>query len=160
MQVRIQTQPNPDERRWRVRRDVSLDIPAEHAGAEHIATVHNLSENGLLLESTASLPLGSTISLDLPDLGGCSVEVVWQKAYLYGCRFHVPLPKSAVSAAVLRSPLAKQYADNDILSQYRHLLDEEEAPRAPASLWLSTAVLLLLLAAVALFLVALMALTI
>jgi len=61
MQVMIHREPARRERRWRVRQDVASDIPDVGVPSSQIVTVRNLSENGLLVESTAPLPVGSTV---------------------------------------------------------------------------------------------------
>jgi len=157
MQVRVQTDAKPIEQRWRVRRSVNIDLlPA--AGGQ-VATVRNLSENGLLLESTTPLPVGSTISLTFPEASVCTAEVVWQNGYLYGCRFHYPLSRSAVSAAVLRSPFRDRDGYDELLTNHHQRLDDNPAQR-PVSNTLSIIVLLILAAMTGLFVFSLLKLAI
>ncbi|MBB5732584.1 hypothetical protein FHS61_001593 [Altererythrobacter atlanticus] len=66
--------------------------------------IHDLSETGLLLESSLQLKVGETVQVDLPTLKQVSARIVWQSGKLYGCQFNQPIPRSARSAAILRSP--------------------------------------------------------
>jgi len=157
MQVRVQTDANPAERRWRVRRSVNIDLPP--TAGDQVVTVRNLSENGLLLESTIPLTVGSTISLTFPEAGDCTAEVVWQNGYLYGCRFHYPLSKSVISAAVLRSPFEDRDGYDELLTHHRQRIDDDATPR-PASSTLSMIVLLILAAVTGLFIFSLLKLAI
>jgi len=83
-----------------------LTLRGRGAGAEGKTTevlIHNLSETGVLLASSASLAVGEKIAIDLPDLERISAKVVWTSDNLFGCEFDRPVPRAAVSAAQLRS---------------------------------------------------------
>ncbi len=140
MQVQVKTAANPFERRWRVRRNVNIDLP--RAGPAQGATVRNLSENGLLLESMTPLQVGSTISIDFPESGGCTAEVVWQKGYMHGCRFFFPLSRSAVSAAALWSPIGDATLERQSLGLQGDLPGEFTKAEASTSLSIATLVVL------------------
>ena len=66
-------------------------------------TIHNISSQGLLLESGAPLGVGETVALELPEAGERAVEIVWKSGRLYGGRFAEPLTEAALSAAELAS---------------------------------------------------------
>jgi transcriptional regulator with XRE-family HTH domain len=65
--------------------------------------VHNLSETGLLLETSDELEIGDAIDLDLPEAGQARARVAWASGQLYGCAFDAALSASALSAVQLRS---------------------------------------------------------
>ena len=87
--------------RGRVRHRLRLPVQAGGAGC---ALVHNLSETGLLIETSDGLELGEVIDVELPETGLRAAKVVWRSEDLFGCQFEQPVPKAAVSAALLRSP--------------------------------------------------------
>ena len=67
-------------------------------------TIHDISNTGLLLESAAVLAEGQKFDVELPEVGRTRATVVWASARYYGCRFLSPVPKAAISAALLRNP--------------------------------------------------------
>lgn len=74
-------------------------------GAETIAanvTVHNISADGLLLETGVALAEGEELALDLPHAGTVVATVAWRSAQLYGCAFARPLGPAALAAAQLQ----------------------------------------------------------
>lgn len=87
----------------------TLHLEAHGATASGEATdvvIHNISLDGLLLESPVVLEPGSTIAIDLPEAGTVAASVVWTSGDLFGCRFDTPLPPAALAAAELRSLIA------------------------------------------------------
>lgn len=86
------------------RRKLMLETQgASSSGTEMPVLIHNFSESGLLLESATALAVGETIELDLPEAAQTPARVIWASGNLYGCAFDRVLPKSALSAAQLRS---------------------------------------------------------
>jgi hypothetical protein len=71
-------------------------------------TIHNLSTTGLLLETSAELQIGDTIEVQMPEIGPTPATVLWRDGCSCGCQFGRPLPRAAVSAALLRSQPATQ----------------------------------------------------
>lgn len=74
-------------------------------GAETIAanvTIHNISADGLLLETGVDLAQGEELALDLPHAGAVVATVMWRSARLYGCAFARPLGAAALAAAQLQ----------------------------------------------------------
>lgn len=65
--------------------------------------VHNISANGLLLESEVSLASGERIDIDLPHAGPTPARIVWTNGSFFGCQFDVPISPGALGAAQLRS---------------------------------------------------------
>ena len=87
-----------------VRRTLRLRVNAQLSGDAVEAEIRNLSESGLLVETTVDLVIGEILHLDLPEAGTIEATVVWSRGRLFGCEFKAPLTKSIVSAALLRSP--------------------------------------------------------
>lgn len=96
------------------RRKLMLETQgASSSGAEMPVLIHNFSESGLLLESATALAVGDTIELELPEAGQTPARVIWTSGNLYGCAFDRILPKSALSAAQLRSAVQPGIALGD-----------------------------------------------
>ena len=100
MLAQISLEPQTDEQRRTPRRTLRLDVDG---GAT--ATVRNLSETGLLIESPDVLEVGDRVSLDLPVAGTAEARVIWARAPFYGCEFARPVSRAVVSAALLRAPI-------------------------------------------------------
>jgi len=70
--------------------------------------IHNLSADGMLLESAEPLADGEGLAVELPGSGNHSARIVWSSGEFYGCRFAKPLSTAALSAALLKaSPSAE-----------------------------------------------------
>ena len=100
MLAQISLDPQTDEQRRTPRRTLRLDIAG---GAT--ATVRNLSETGLLIETADALEVGDRVSLDLPTAGLAEARVIWGRGQFYGCEFARPVSRAVVSAALLRAPI-------------------------------------------------------
>ena len=100
MLAQISIEPHSDEQRRTPRRTLRLDV---EGGAT--ATVRNLSETGLLIESLDALEVGDRVSLDLPVAGPAEARVIWARVPFYGCEFARPVSRAVVSAALLRAPI-------------------------------------------------------
>lgn len=100
MLAHVEFDPQTDEQRRTPRRTLRLDVDG---GAT--ATVRNLSESGLLIESPDALEVGDRVSLDLPVAGLAEARVIWARAPFYGCEFVRPVSRAVVSAALLRAPI-------------------------------------------------------
>lgn len=136
LMARIRARSAEAERRWAVRREVDIATSARSdLGGDYAAVVRNLSENGLLIETTAPLAPRDSFAIALPDHDESVAEVVWAKGDLKGCRFLAPIPRSVVSAAVLRSP-PETAAEriHDELRQARLAIAAEERRQMPATL--------------------------
>jgi hypothetical protein len=92
-----------DCERSHVRHQLRLPVQGSDVPASG-ALVHNLSEMGLLIETSDDLTLGEIIQIDLPEACARAAKVVWQSDQLFGCQFEMPIARAAVSAALLRSP--------------------------------------------------------
>ena len=91
-------------RRASPRRTLRLELTLADEG--EVVTIHDISNTGLLLETRASMAEGQKFDVDLPEIGVTQSTVVWARARYFGCRFNTPVSKAAVSAALLRNPIA------------------------------------------------------
>ena len=86
------------------RRKLLLETSGAMASGEAAnVTVHNVSQTGMLLETTLGLVEGETLEVDLPEAGLVPMRVVWNSGLLFGCQFKGPITSGALSAAELRS---------------------------------------------------------
>ena len=69
--------------------------------------INDISNTGLLLETTALLTERQALDVDLPEVGIVQANVVWRSSRFVGCRFASPVSQAAVSAALLRNPIAR-----------------------------------------------------
>lgn len=76
-------------------------IRANRKAAEVL--VHDLSPEGMLVESTEPLEIGELIAFELPSSGLHEANVVWSSTKFYGCCFKELLSAAAVSAALLKA---------------------------------------------------------
>lgn len=100
---RLETRPQGD-RRATPRRELHLRLTsiAGQRAASNV-TVLDLSQTGLLLQTSTRLTAGETLQINLPHAGFQAAEVVWISGEFVGCRFERPISSAAVSAAQLRS---------------------------------------------------------
>ena len=91
-------------RRSTVRHEMKLRVRGTR-GSKTLSDVliRNLSATGILLETEASLRVGQTIAVDLPETGRVATKILWTSGQLLGCAFEHPLSDAAVSAAQLLS---------------------------------------------------------
>lgn len=91
------------DNRGRVRKSLHLELGVE--GPRSLptpATVHNISETGLLIETSSGLEPGERIDVNLPHAGLRTATVMWASDRLVGCQFDGVLSPAALSAARLR----------------------------------------------------------
>ena len=91
------------ERRTARRRRLRPEAKGGHAGDAPVV-VHDISENGMLLESDAELGAGEVLDVMIPEIGAARATVMWSSGPYFGCRFDKPISTAAVSGALLRSP--------------------------------------------------------
>ena len=96
----------PAEGRRTARRTLRLEVETVSPSAAANALIHNLSRTGLLLETTAALKVGDTLEVALPEAGPTAAKVIWSRGEFSGCEFVAPVTNGAVSAALLRAPVA------------------------------------------------------
>jgi len=100
------TEADPGDARSAVRRTLRLHTPAHSSRGAAAALIHDLSERGLKIEVAARLVVDEIIGVELPEAGLVEARIAWVGGGFAGCRFLQPVPRSAVSAALLRSPAA------------------------------------------------------
>lgn len=88
--------------RRRVRVNVNLAV---ETGSARVL-VHDLSTTGLRIQTEADLSIGDTVSIEFPDIPPIEAHIVHGTRGIYGCEFATPISQAAVSAAVLKSPIA------------------------------------------------------
>lgn len=104
LQAEISTNARRDGRRT-ARRTLRLEVQALAAANTTKALIYDLSEAGLLLETTAAIKVGETLLVELPEKGNLEARIVWTRGSLFGCEFVSPVSKAVVSTALLRSPI-------------------------------------------------------
>lgn len=65
-------------------------------------TIHNISANGLLLETALELATGEQLALDLPEAGAVTATIIWRSEGLCGCAFERPIGPAALAAVQLQ----------------------------------------------------------
>lgn len=102
--AQLKTERDEADQRGAIRRTLNLQVGSQYLEAEALVLIHNLSQNGLLIETLAPLKLGETIEVELPEAGATAARIVRRDGDHYGCRFIELISKASVSAAMLRSP--------------------------------------------------------
>jgi transcriptional regulator with XRE-family HTH domain len=64
--------------------------------------VHDMSETGLLLQTSAQLSVGERIEVVLPHAGATAASVVWGSNDFFGCRFEKRVSRATISASQLQ----------------------------------------------------------
>lgn len=86
------------------RRKLLLEVNAQASGPNWgPATVHDVSESGLLIELGSGLAVGDVIEVELSQESVKLAKVVWTSGQIAGCKFVEELTSGSVSAALLRS---------------------------------------------------------
>ena len=106
LRAQLELEPQQGERRASQRRRLRVEADGTTAStAETKVTIHDLSEDGLLVESPVPLAQGEILEVDIPGAGISQAEVVWSSSgRFFGCRFTQSISTGAVSAVLLRSP--------------------------------------------------------
>jgi PilZ domain len=104
--AQLRTERDEADQRGSARRTLNLRVGSQYLDAEALVLIHNLSQNGILIETLAPLQLGETIEVAMPRIGPTPARIVRADGDHYGCRFLSPISRGAVSAALLRSPAA------------------------------------------------------
>jgi DNA-binding XRE family transcriptional regulator len=83
-------------------------------GKEADTVVHNLSQEGLLVECDIDLGIGDPIEVDLSAEHPVRARVMWHNEGFYGCRFETPISAALLGAARLRAaPLSRDVPEAD-----------------------------------------------
>lgn len=120
MSLRAQLDTEPDKGERRASRRRKLRLSAEGASASSSQTqvvIHDLSEEGLLVESPIPLVTGELLEVVIPEAGTAQAEVTWDGGRFYGCKFKEPISTAAVSAALLRSPTSKSERNAEVVEK-------------------------------------------
>lgn len=105
LRAQLEIELDAGERRSTRRRKLHLEAQSVRASAAQTQVViHDLSEDGLLVESPIALEQGETLEVLLPEAGSAQATVAWSSGRYFGCKFGEPISTAAVSAALLRSP--------------------------------------------------------
>ncbi len=112
----LEPEKTPADQRSTARKRLRLGTFGGRASREASEVlVHDLSAEGLLIESADSFESGEQLAIELPRSGAHEAVVVWSSTNFYGCRFVRPLTPAEMSAALLKAQPPGQ----------------PEAPRAP-----------------------------
>jgi hypothetical protein len=105
LRANLETDSQTGERRSAPRRKLRLQAEraTASAGDAHVV-IHDISEEGLLIESPVPLADGEVLEVLIPEAGTAQAEVSWTSGHFFGCKFIEPISTAAVSAAMLRSP--------------------------------------------------------
>jgi hypothetical protein len=107
MLARLQATEDFGDRRYVDRRVLKLQVAGVLPDGPGVdVVIHDLSLTGLLMETWASLSVGMDIEVDLPEAGATQARVVWSTGRYFGCQFSAPIPAAAMSAAILKNPVA------------------------------------------------------
>lgn len=95
--------------------------------------IHDLSATGILIQTNAGLHTSEKLQVDLPEIGLTLAKVVWSSGDYFGCQFERPLPKAALSAAVLRNPFEPAAPSSAAIAHYEEgggeaEVDDDRAP--------------------------------
>lgn len=104
IEAHLENRPPEADRRAGARRRLHLQVEgATGDGAPVNVTVLDLSESGLLLQTSNELAIDEALEVELPLAGSQVAKVVWASHNLFGCKFDTPISKAAVSAAQLQA---------------------------------------------------------
>ena len=107
MLARFETTEDFGNRRYSDRRLLKLQVAGVLADGPGVDVfIHDLSLSGLLIETWANLAVGTQIEVDLPEAGKTIARVAWSTGHYFGCQFNSPIPTAALSAAILKNPIA------------------------------------------------------
>jgi transcriptional regulator with XRE-family HTH domain len=100
---RLETRPQAD-RRDGPRRELHLRLESlSGKQARANVVVLDISQTGLLLQTSMNLAAGETLQINLPHSGFRAAQVVWAGGEFVGCRFEEPINTATLSAAQLSS---------------------------------------------------------
>lgn len=104
IEAHLEQRRRPVESRVGPRRKLRLTAPgASGSGTAMNVVVHDLSETGLLLQTSGQLSVGERIEVVLPHAGPTEANVVWASNEFFGCKFEKRISRATLSAAQLLS---------------------------------------------------------
>ena len=90
----------PGERRGSPRKRIRLETSGRSPDRDRTQViVHDVSNTGLLLESSAELSRGEELDVILPLVGTRRVTVAWASGRFFGCEFADDIPAGPEAAA-------------------------------------------------------------
>jgi len=104
LRAHLEAGTEAEERRSSPRRRLRLQAEGALATGDTQVVIHDLSEEGLLIESAVPLGEGELLEVMIPEAGSAQATVAWASDRFFGCKFNEPISTAAVSAALLRSP--------------------------------------------------------
>ena len=103
LRAHFESTSSAGERRGGMRRKLKLGaVGRRGSGAAAEVLIHDLSANGMLVETADALEVGEGIEVELPYGGVHRAKVVWSSGRYRGCQFADPLPPGTISAALLK----------------------------------------------------------
>jgi hypothetical protein len=118
LRAQLDTEPDKGERRSSRRRKLRLETEGASASSSQTQVIiHDMSEEGLLVESPIPLVPGELLEVVIPEAGTAQAEVTWDGGRFYGCKFREPISTAAVSAALLRSPTSKSERNAEVVEK-------------------------------------------
>ncbi len=92
------------EQRRSPRHKLSLEVEVSGAdGAPAAAIIHNLSQVGFLMETSAQFATGERIDIPLAANAAVPAQVIWSCGRLFGCEFQRPISSALLSGALLKA---------------------------------------------------------
>ena len=104
VEVEMRSIDGRDGERQDVRHQLRLPIEGSIGNR---AIMRDLSRTGLMLETSDALAVGETLEIDFHGTSAYA-HVVWREGTMVGCQFRQPISRSAISAALLQSPMVSQ----------------------------------------------------
>jgi len=100
LRANLETEPRTGERRSAPRRKLRLQAEgAIPSAGDTQVVIHDISEEGLLIESPLPLTDGEVLEVLIPEAGTAQAEVSWTSGHFYGCKFSEP-----ISTAIMKTP--------------------------------------------------------
>jgi len=103
------------------------------------ALVHDISDTGLLIETTCALAVGEVIEVTLAPMGVMEAEIMWDGGQIYGCKYTQENPQAAVSAEpvegrfTLTHSVAESVAVDAVIDTPISGILDQDASAAPLS---------------------------
>lgn len=92
------------DRRGAARRVISFGFDTSDFERNSRILILDLSQSGLLLQTSAELEVGEKIRIEIPEAGTVEARIVRRNGDRFGAMFDSPIGKAAVSAVLLAAP--------------------------------------------------------
>jgi hypothetical protein len=104
LSAQLETSGPEIDRRISDRRVLKLRVPGSTTSGSGVPVlIHDMSVSGLLIQTEATIDVGTMLDIHLPEVGPQSATIVWNRDQFFGCEFQSPLSKAGLSAAILKS---------------------------------------------------------